>query len=576
MTPDAAPATPALASPPEAPAPSRPGRLPLAAAGGVAALGLAVVAYLYGLNHAFIPSIGDEPLYLQIARNTLASGRLLPLVSDTGITNTKPPLLFWQGIAAARLAGLELAALRLPSVLLTFATAALAGALAARLAGRRRVGVLAALVFLAFRSSMQYGRPFLTNPGEALFLFLPLVLLSRRERTGPGLAVACGASMGVAALYKSFAVVLPGTLALALVLLHRSGGRPGVLLRRHGRFLAGAAAVGLAVFGLWFVADPRPDLVLSQFVLGENGAKFRAAGLLAGLVSGPYPLWRIWLGPVLNAGLLAPVVVGLLVDLWRRRRAIPAEEAELWLYVLAFLLFYSVPTQRQENYLLPASGALAVLLALRWEAIGSGWFRAPLAALAAAAAALPLLESSVERAAGARLWTPATLAIPVALAGLAFAAALHARLARALLPALSLGALVAITSFLAPFSRPFSPAVARELRGRTALFPDRFQREHELYRFLVPGADVQGYPCPSGPVPCALPADAGGTYLAALEPSASAPPGYAVLEDRPHLRSRHSAAEIRAIAEGDLGLLLERLVLLRPTPAGLALRGGGT
>ena len=61
---------------------------------------------------------------------------------------------------------------------------------------------------------LEHGRPFLTNAGETLFLFVPLLLVHRRERTGPGLGLACGLSLGIAALYKSFFLVVPGTFTL--------------------------------------------------------------------------------------------------------------------------------------------------------------------------------------------------------------------------------------------------------------------------------------------------------------------------------------------------------------------------
>ena len=528
-----------------------------------ATLVLAAVAYLYGLDRAFIPSIGDEPFYLQIARRTAESGRLLPLLSDSGITNTKPPLLFWLGAAVTRLGG-DLGALRLPIVLLTFATAAAVGDLARRISGRVVIGLLSAALFLAYRSTIQHGRPFLTNAGETLFLFLPLLWVHRRDRIGPGRMIACGLSLGAAALCKSFALIVPGVAALGLVLLQRGGYDLRAALRRHGPVLVGMAAIALLAFIGWIVLDPRPDLIVSQFIVGENAGKLRLQDFANGLFSGPYPIWRIWLAPVLNAGLLAPLVVGLLVDLWRRRRALPTEEAELWTYVLAFLVVYSVPTHRQENYLLPAGAALAVLLGLRWDALAAGWFRTALVPLAVAAAALPVLQRQVERSLSESLWSPWALALPALIAAAALTGAVRERLGRLLLPALTFGALLATTNFLAPFSRPFPPAALAEVRGRVVLYPERFQREYELGRTLVPGADVRGYPCPPGPEPCPAPWTST-AYVAWLAASGEAPPpGYRVVAETPHLRTRHSAAEIERIAAGDLGLLIERLVLVRP------------
>ena len=235
---------------------------------------------------------------------------------------------------------------------------------------------------------------------ETLFLFAPLVLVVLREELGLGSALLCGLSLGLAALYKSFFLVVPGAASIALVLLRRSGFRVGPMLRRHGMFLGVAAGLGFALFGAWLLVDSRPDLVLSQFVVGENGGKFDVHELVSGLFLGPYPLWRIWAGDLANGGVYALPIVAILFDLWRRRRKLSIIEQELWLYVLAFLVIYSFPTQRQENYILPTCAALSVLLALRWEAIPTGWFRATLIPVAIAGFALPILALGLGRTYG--------------------------------------------------------------------------------------------------------------------------------------------------------------------------------
>ena len=541
----------------------------LLAAVGVA---LAAAAYLYGLSSIYAPTIGDEALYLQIARKTAESGKLLPLVSETGITDTKPPLLFWQGILATSYGRTwELWRLRAPVVALSFATASLVGLLAARCSGRRSVGLLAALVFLGFRSTIQYGRPFLTNAGEALFLFVPFVLLHRRSSTSVRLALACGVSLGAAALYKSFAVVAPGTLALALVLWRRERWDASAFLRRHGAFVAATATIALAIFGLWLAFDPRPDLVIAQFVVGENAGKFRSAGFLSGLVAGPYPLWRIWLGDLANAGLYAPLVVALALDLWRRRRALPDVEAELWLFVLAFLAFYSFPAQRQENYLLATCAALAVLLALRWDALPGLAFRITLGALAAAGLLLPVVESAISARVGTRLFSPLALFVPAALGLVALAAAARPSFGRAALPLLALSAVVAASLFLAPFSRAFPEAAVAEVRGKPVLFPERFQRDDEPGRFLLPGADVRAYACPPGPGACPPPPTGSGLHAAlVLDVNERVPSGWEEIASLPHLKSRHTPAQIADIAGGRLELLVGRLVLVRASAVALA------
>jgi len=540
--------------------PPSPGRWILAVA-----VTLAVLAYAYGLDSIKAPTIGDESLYIQIARVTARSGRLLPLQSESGINDTKPPLLFWQGAVSTGLgSSWELWRLRLPGMAMSLATAALAALLAARIAGRAPA-MRAGLVFLGFISTIQYGRPFLTNAGETLFLFLPLVLVHDRRRTGPLLGIACGLSLGVAALYKSFFLVVPGTFALVLVLAHRDGWQLRPFLRQRGAFLAIAALLGLLVFGLWPALDPRPDVIWSQFVVGENAGKLRIGDYASGLFQGDYPIWEIWIGDLKNAGLYAPLLLALLWDLWRRRRALPSAEAELWLYVLAFLIVYSLPTQRQSNYLLPTMAALAVLLALRWEALPALVFQATLALLALAGFAVPVFQWMVARRLAVSIFPLWSVLLPVALGTLALVGTLRPRFGRAALPFLVLLTLVVGSAVIAPFSRRFPDAALAEVRGRQVLVPDRYTQSQEHYRFLLPGADVRGYPCPAGPVDCpAPPAEAGLHAAIFLDTPRALPPGYEPVAASPHFRERHTNQQILEILGGRLELLVEWLVLARP------------
>jgi hypothetical protein len=51
--------------------------------------------------------------------------------------------------------------------------------------------------------------------------------------------------------------------------------------------------------------------------------------------------------------------------------------------------------------------------------------------------------------------------------------------------------------------------------------------------------------------------------LAFLELDDPAPAGYPISAELPHLKARHSPAEVARLMGGDIRLLLERLVLLR-------------
>ena len=94
---------------------------------GLAAL-LAVFTYFYGLDSQHIPKNGDEYPYEHVTRMTAASGHWLPLQSELPeMRNTKPPLLFWQGITSTNWGQRwTLWNLRWPSVIYTLLTAGLA------------------------------------------------------------------------------------------------------------------------------------------------------------------------------------------------------------------------------------------------------------------------------------------------------------------------------------------------------------------------------------------------------------------------------------------------------------------
>ena len=88
-------------------------------------LALVMFTYLFGLDSRFAPKNGDEYVYLHIARLTAAANTWLPLQSALdNMQNTKPPLLFWQGIASTNWGNhWSLWALRWPSILYTALTA---------------------------------------------------------------------------------------------------------------------------------------------------------------------------------------------------------------------------------------------------------------------------------------------------------------------------------------------------------------------------------------------------------------------------------------------------------------------
>jgi Dolichyl-phosphate-mannose-protein mannosyltransferase len=558
---------------------SRAERPPVVAGSGRRLAGLVLVApfavatYFYGLDSQHIPKNGDEYAYEHVTRLTAASGALLPLRSDQPtLRNTKPPLLFWQGIASTDGGrAWTLVRLRYPSVLYTLLTAALASLVALRLSGRPETAATALLCFLAFYSTYRYGRPFLTNAPETFWLFLPfagLLLRPAAARSRVAVPALLGLTVGIGLLYKSFALVLPVGLALAWWYRGLRDAAETSWTRDAGK-VALALSIALATFASWFALDPDPAAVWRDFVLRENAGKFDLpGGYLPRLLWGASSLWSLALGYPANAGLLAFAVLALFVVAWRRRRVPSAGEKLLWVLVGVYLLVFAIPSQRSGRYLLPAMPALAVLLALAWERIGRWVFVVSLAAEALVIALVGLLALRLQQAAPAAAASPALWAVLAVSAVVILAGLVSPALTRSLALAAVFIAYLALALLLRPLDGPAGQYEARaqaSARGRRVFVPSDFIAKEERYRFLLPGADVVGYPEVGG-----LSADqamARGPLVAVQVPlHGGACAGCTVLGRRLDLRGRQTAAELREILGGRLSpaLLVEELLVQTP------------
>ena len=468
-----------------------------------AAAAFAVVTYFYGLDSLHIPKNGDEYPYEHITRMTAVSGHWLPLKSEIPeMRNTKPPLLFWQGMVSTNWGGdWTLWRLRWPSVAYTLLTAGFAFLLGWRLSGQLETGFIALLTFLAFFSTYRYGRPFLTDSPSSFWLFVPCFALLWRPSivesrlTAPFLL---GLATGVGLLYKSFALLVPVGLFLAWWhLRHRRYVVPAFLARDVGKLVI-VAVVALAIFGLWFVLDPDPRAIVNEFVFRENAAKFGAPGdYLKDFFWGGSSIWRLVVSYPLNAGLLMFPVVALFVDAFRRRNELDDDEILLWMWVISLFVVFSLPSQRDERYLLPAMPALAVLCALNWERISERVFIASVVVTGVAALLLVYLSMRLEQAVpGERLFSAGYWALLAVNVIVVTASLLRTRLARSYVNVAVLLALASFAGFLRPFdgaSGTYASDVQHLAKGRTVWVPINFAAKEEAHRFLLPGADVRGY-----------------------------------------------------------------------------------
>jgi hypothetical protein len=468
----------------------------------------AVFVYFYGLDSQQIPKNGDEYPYEHITRLTAASGHLLPLQSQMNhMRNTKPPLLFWQGIISTDWGRhWTLWRLRFPSVIYTLLTALMAFLLAARLSGQHGVarveaGTNALLAYLAFFTTYHYGRPFLTNPPEVFWLFLPLFTLLYWRPSGfesRVLPPLLGIETGIGLLYKSFALLAPVGLGLAWCYLHYRAYRWREFLVRDAWKLTVVGILALGLFSMWFVLDPDPMSVWREFVVGENVGKFNShgAGYFSNLLWGGSSIWVMLIGYPVNAGLLAFPVAVLFFVAYRNRARMNEQEKMLWLWIIVVLIIFCLPNQRSSRYLLEGMPALAVLYALNLQRISRWMFMISLVVSAGVLALFAFLALHLQMEMATALYPLwFWLTMIVAATGIVLAMLLPRHT-----PAMTSMAVLLVYFAFAAFLRPFdgapgnySPAVQEYVQNKPVWVPCDFRAKDEGHRFLLPGAQVHGY-----------------------------------------------------------------------------------
>ena len=478
-------------------------RLKLAGLFGALSLALAVFVYFDNIKSEHSATNPDELLYLQIARVTADTGAWLPLQSVKQSTrNTKPPALFWQGIASTGWGQhWDLWHLRWPNVVYSLATALMVFLLARKTGRNFQAGAIAALAYLAFFGVYRHGRVFLTSAPETFWLFAPFfILLMWRPREGGlnwPLAALFGLMVGAGLLYKSFALVVPVVAGLGWCTLRGRGYRIGMWLAQDVPKIALVAVLSLGVFSLWYWLDPQRHLILQDFILKENVGKFdsKDESYILNLLWGKHSIWAFSLGWLANAGLLAPAVLAVFVIALLRRREATNDERLLWIWMAVVFASFLPSNLRYERYLLPAMPALAVVCALHWERIPRWLLAVTLVAVAVIAAGMAAGAVVLTRALGTGAlyawhdWLVFAFTASFAVSGLVRKSWTHAFT----LPAVFL-LYLSFTSFLRPFDGPlgeYGPAAIEAVRDRTVAYPTRHNAREEIYRFMLPGADVR-------------------------------------------------------------------------------------
>jgi 4-amino-4-deoxy-L-arabinose transferase-like glycosyltransferase len=541
---------------------------------------LAVFVYFYALDSDHIPKNGDEYPYAHITRLTAQSGHLLPLQSElVRMRNTKPPLLFWQGVYSTHWGkDWTLWRLRYPSVIYTLLTGGMVFLLGRKLGGTWDTAFLSLLAFLAFLSTYRYGRPFLTNPPEVFWLFLPfsilLYWLPKAFESRLLVPVAMGLATGIGLLYKSFALVVPVSLALAWWYWHHRRYHLSSFLWRDSWKVAIAACLALGVFCLWFVLDPDPGAIIKEFVLGENLKKFDPKGpsYLATLLWGGSSIWSLALGYPLDAGLLALPLFALGYIGFKRRRELTEPEKLLWIWIATLFIVFSLPSQRDERYLLSGMPAFAVLCGLNWRRINRSVFVVSLAAAGAVVLLLCYLSWRLQQAlAGAQVYPVGHWLLLVALLGLIGLALFVPRVTASVFNIVALLCFLAFAAFTRPLDHGlgvYNQDTQDYVRGKEVWIPTNFNAKEEGHRFFLPGANLHPYSIyEKGADLAAL----GKEYpiFAIIQPVAAPLPAYGrVIGQRLDLGSRHTSAQILAMLKGKVfeNLFIKEVLVEAPAP----------
>lgn len=547
---------------------------------------IAICLYLYGLGSPYAPTNGDEMVYIHIARMTAESGHWLPLQSElVGTRNTKPPLLIWQAMVAGGWGQWwSLFALRLPSVLYTFATTAMLAFFAHRLqsdsAKKLRTACIAAALYLLFFSTFRYGRAYLTSAPETFWLALPMwwvlwqrLLPAEQQQLRWGAAALMGVAMGLGAAYKSFALVAPAAASVWAAWLLCAPRPPGQsywpLLWRTSAQLAWSTLLGVGIFALWFVLDPDPAAVWQEFIVAENAGKMSGGqGYWHAALFGAYPMWTQLFAYPANGGLLVLVVGGFcLWALWQLRRrgllaGLQLPHRVLLVWVLVWLVVFTIPSQRSERYLIPAMPAIAIAMALVWDRIPRIWYSMTLVLLVPALVMLARIGwvmGSMQIASHTQL----AITLVAACAGLigvtaAFLIKNWLRPTTLLVVALTYACFTAMVAPLA--DADFSPDVQARLQDKKVAVPNGFTGQYERFHFRIDhAAAITPYDAEGRNTGALYPDMDPDARLARLlqefdavvwlqddlaQPQPSCLPDCTVLATRWHVKSRHKAGEI--------------------------------
>ena len=238
------------------------------------------------------------------------------------------------------------------------------------------------------------------------------------------------------------------------------------------------------------------------------------------------------------------------------------EEVLLLLLIVAFLIVFSLPSQRSGRYLLPVMPAFAALIALHWERLPLWGFKVALLLQLVILTLLLWLGINLQFSgfmgeAGAWIysyfhWLLMATALMIALMGL-----FQRTHTKTLALVGCFLAYCALTSSLAPLEGQlgrYSATTISQLQGKDVWIPCDYRAKDEEYRLLLPGAKLHGYLAKDSADVVGLTSSY--PVVAVHTPLGSAPmfcDSCEIVGQRMEMRARHSNEEIIEMLQGQIG-----------------------
>jgi len=218
---------------------------------------------------------------------------------------------------------------------------------------------------------------------------------------------------------------------------------------------------------------------------------------LSKLLWGGSSIWSYTLAVLTNPGLLTFPAAALFFVAYKRRAQLNNEEKLLWIWVAAMFLSFMLPSQRSGRYLLAAMPAVALLCALNWQRIGRQAFIASLVLAGALIAGIAYLGVRLQaEMSDVQLYSPAFWLL-IAVAGtLTLLAVVAPYFTRHAVNVVALLVLLCFAAFLRPFDSVlgnYSAEARSHASGKEVGVPCNFRAMDEGYRFMLPGAEINGY-----------------------------------------------------------------------------------